>query len=257
VYAVCLPYIGEISLLITEFVKTESKYDNKKLFKYLNHTDLEKRPNTSVSFNMDLSTNITREVLFEIIEKNPPNLVEVLKLGLKSEDVEVVHISASVIMKVQREYENRIKVAEYEYQQLPENMSALEKYIDLIEEYLSQGILEGEAKSMLLIKQEHLLRTMLAKLPESNKAVVILCNNYLIQKDFNQAIDVANSYRISHPTNYVFWEVCLNVLKTIKDYEKIKHLIEQSKLIVSSWDSSEQSKWKSMCEEVMQWIVIY
>ena len=165
-FAALVPLVGELCLFASEFGRADTVFPSEKLF----HREISSgrtRYCGEVSFELP----VTRETLLDVIETQPDNL---LKCGVESDDIEVAHISAATIMKLQREYEKRISSLRDEYLQLPDNMELLKKYIVVVGEYYASGLLEGEAAAELLLLQESLLISLLRVLPKDEEAEQML-----------------------------------------------------------------------------------
>ena len=171
-FAALVPLVGELCLFASEFGRADTVFPSEKLF----HREISSgrtRYCGEVSFELP----VTRETLLDVIETQPDNLVAILKCGVESDDIEVAHISAATIMKLQREYEKRISSLRDEYLQLPDNMELLKKYIVVVGEYYASGLLEGEAAAELLLLQESLLIILLRVLPKDEEAEQMLADN--------------------------------------------------------------------------------
>lgn len=250
-YAACLPFVGELCLLIAEFGKTESEYDVTNIFRFLNCSDTTRtRQKNAEPIPID-NVEITREILLNAIETSPSNLAEILKKGLEANDIEVVHVSAATIMKIQREYENNIKKAAEKYASFPENMATLKEYIGLIGAFYSQELLYGESALLLLQQQEELLYKLLTVLPEDEYATVALIDNYTKQARIEDALRQANTYRLAHYEKYAFWEICARLLNKLKRTGELRNLFNDARPMMKKWTAEDQQKWKRVYEELM------
>lgn len=248
-YAACLPFVGELCLLISEFGKTESEYDVSSVFYFMNcQNDTQQKKVDPIAID---NMEITREILLNAIETSPSNLVEILKKGLNANDVEVVHVSAATIMKIQREYENNIKKAAEKYAAFPENMTTIKEYIGLIGAFYSQNLLYGESATLLLQQQEELLYKLLNVLPEDEYAAVTLINNYAKQNRIEDALRKATTYRLAHYENYVFWEICAYLLDELKKIDEIRGLFDAAQPMMKNWTAENQQKWNYLYEELI------
>lgn len=175
-FAAVVPFVGELCLFVSEFGRTEA-FQSEKLFgKEFSSEE------TQSDDTMTYSIPVSRETLLKAIESKPKNLVDILHHGVETEDIEVAHISAATIMKMQREYENRISALREKHLHLPDNMEILRAYIETVGEYYASGLLQGEAAEELLTLQEELLNCLLNVLPRDESALTMLSQNQAEQQ---------------------------------------------------------------------------
>ena len=160
-FALALPIVGEICLILSEYGRfhVEEQYSSPLLSGEISAKEVSGGTFTASGWD------ISREELLDAVRAKPDNLPRILKQALKASDEEVVHIAASNIMRIQRDYENRINQAARNYQSMPDDMNLLLEYVDDIEAYLKTGLTEGQARMQLLKKKEDLLQTYLHVFP--------------------------------------------------------------------------------------------
>lgn len=170
-WALCLPFVGELCLLVAEtgFFQATRIYKSPLI--------VEENGVTSGDHQIMVykeSQTITREYLLEVIKKRPSNLIELLKEALGSNDVEVAHIAAANIMRIQRGYETEIKLSEREYQLMKDDMSLLKNYIKSIDNYLSSNLLEGDLRVQMLETERSLLEAYITKMSGDHEVSALL-----------------------------------------------------------------------------------
>lgn len=143
-----VPFIGGLCMLFCEFGYIPF-YKNDKKASSKNKKVLLDNPPYSIS-------SLTRETILNAVKNEPENLIAILKKGLESDDTEVVHISASSLMKIQNKFEERVNGSAERYYNLPENKEYLEDYISALSEYINTGILIGEIKAEYIKKLDEL-----------------------------------------------------------------------------------------------------
>ena len=97
-FALFLPFAGVLCLLTADFGRSPAANDYVRPFKQFDCAKLsEEGPEEAIL----PGTQITRQQLLDTIQRRPANLAAILTEALTSEDVEVVHIASSTIMKLQ------------------------------------------------------------------------------------------------------------------------------------------------------------
>ena len=141
-FALFVPFIGVLCMFVTEFG--------------LIGFDEEKRQNIEPPpkkvDNVLVINEYTRETILNAIKLAPTNLTEILKTALKSSDPEVVHISASALMKLQTQYLKKINETAEKYKTLPDNRQYLNEYIIALDEYIDTDIPEEQVKEKYINK---------------------------------------------------------------------------------------------------------
>lgn len=238
IFAFLLPFAGELCLFVSEFGNPVPDFDISRVFKYSY-----KKRSTTTTTRLESSPEITRESLLKIIENRPDNMVDLLKLGLKSNDAEIVHLSASAVMKMQRDNELKISEAERKYNDFPENMTLLREYIRVLKNYYKSHLLEKELNDELLKRGEELLNRLLNVIPGDVESIVSLAQNYFMQGRTSEAIDLCSVQRKKH-REFLIWRVSLELLETLDMKDEICTLLEQSTIVIGDWKEAEIREWK-------------
>ena len=216
-FALFLPFAGVLCLLTADFGRSPAANDYVRPFKQFDCAKLsEEGPEEAIL----PGTQITRQQLLDTIQRRPANLAAILTEALTSEDVEVVHIASSTIMKLQREYEKSLKIAEEAYRQMPDNMKNLKSYIEAMEAYLSADILKGNAVFSLLKEQKILIGEYLKVLPEDKAVGIISVKNSLRQGEPAAALETAERLRYRYLSDIALWELSLESCTSANDTEK-------------------------------------
>lgn len=85
-----------------------------------------------------------RDLIMNVLNDDPENYIDMLKQARMNDDVEVVHYAITGMVELSKEYESRLQKIEYRYAKEPENQQLISEYCDFLQEYLSQGLLEGQ-----------------------------------------------------------------------------------------------------------------
>lgn len=166
--ALCLPFIGEICLLAAEIGEIPSGLI------YRSELKKKKKPDRPVSDwqcpdnwkDIILGEESTaREFLMKAIESSNPLLPEILLAGLTSPSSEISHISASKLMNMHRNSENKINKAREDSNRYPDNMSLLATHIDAIDAYRTSGLADPFLCETLTRQELSLLKRYLRNMP--------------------------------------------------------------------------------------------
>ena len=242
-FALFLPFAGVLCLLTADFGRSPAANDYVRPFKQFDCAKLsEEGPEEAIL----PGTQITRQQLLDTIQRRPANLAAILTEALTSEDVEVVHIASSTIMKLQREYEKSLKIAEEAYRQMPDNMKNLKSYIEAMEAYLSADILKGNAVFSLLKEQKILIGEYLKVLPEDKAVGIISVKNSLRQGEPAAALETAERLRYRYLSDIALWELYLESCTSANDTEKRNEILADATKMAEYWTNTQKERWNKI-----------
>jgi hypothetical protein len=242
-FALFIPFVGELALLAADFGRSPASNEYVKPFKTFEDSLINKN---EVCDYLDYDETLSRAQLLDAIQKHPKNLINILKSALDSTDIEVVHIAASTIMKIQRECENNIKFASEQYMQLPNNMNKLKAYIVAVGDYYAQGLLDGEAAIALLKQQEVLLGKYLTVLPEDKDVGVMSVNNSVMQGELQTALQKAEFIKYLYLSDIELWKLSLQICLMMNDEKKVKEIINESDKMSIHWNLEQKTQWNEI-----------
>jgi hypothetical protein len=242
-FALFLPFARVLCLLTADFGRSPAANDYVRPFKQFDCAKLsEEGPEEAIL----PGTQITRQQLLDTIQRRPANLAAILTEALTSEDVEVVHIASSTIMKLQREYEKSLKIAEEAYRQMPDNMKNLKSYIEAMEAYLSADILKGNAVFSLLKEQKILIGEYLKVLPEDKAVGIISVKNSLRQGEPAAALETAERLRYRYLSDIALWELSLESCTSANDTEKRNEILADATKMAEYWTNTQKERWNKI-----------
>ena len=124
-----------------------------------------------------------RELIMNILNDDPGEYVELLKLARMNEDVEVVHYAITAMVELSKEYDYRLQKNEKKYMAAPDDPAILEEYCDFLKEYLSQGFMEKQMEQIQRNQYTQLLLKQLGKKINLHTCVCLM-ENLMVQGDF-------------------------------------------------------------------------
>jgi hypothetical protein len=149
-------------------------------------------------------------------------------------------------MKLQREYEKSLKIAEEAYRQMPDNMKNLKSYIEAMEAYLSADILKGNAVFSLLKEQKILIGEYLKVLPEDKAVGIISVKNSLRQGEPAAALETAERLRYRYLSDIALWELSLESCTSANDTEKRNEILADATKMAEYWTNTQKERWNKI-----------
>lgn len=98
-----------------------------------------------------------RQLMMEIMYSNPDDYVTQLQEARANDDTEVVHYAVTALVELQKEYELRFQDLYHRMEENPEDEKLIRENIELTEQYLQSGLLEGNARNIQLRNYSGLL----------------------------------------------------------------------------------------------------
>ena len=104
-----------------------------------------------------------RELMMEVMYSNPDDYVGQLKEARLNDDTEVVHYAVTALAELHKEYELKFQELDWEMEKNPDNDSIIEKYLKLLERYLSSGIAEADDMDIKLRTYSEMLERQIER----------------------------------------------------------------------------------------------
>ena len=242
-FALFLPFAGVLCLLAADFGRSPAGNDYVRPFKQF---DCVKNSIEGPAETILPGSRITRQRLLDTIQRRPANLVAILTEALTSEDVDVVHIASSTIMKLQREYEKSLKIAEEAYRKMPDDMKKLKSYITAMEAYLAANLLKGNAVYSLLQEQKALIGEYLKALPEDKEVGVLSVKNSLRRGNQVAALETSERLRYRYISDIALWELSLELCISANNAEKHNEILADATKMAECWTNTQKKRWNKI-----------
>lgn len=84
-----------------------------------------------------------RDLMMEIMYSGAGQYVTQLKDARMNDDTEVVHYATTALVEIQKEYDLKFQKLDMEYRENPDREGLVQEYLDLLEDYIGSGVLEG------------------------------------------------------------------------------------------------------------------
>ncbi|MCR5607584.1 MAG: hypothetical protein K6G26_00795, partial [Lachnospiraceae bacterium] len=154
-----MPFIGIILISVNEFnIKEEllgSRIDevyssniNYEEIRLMNRAYSSEDDDITIPLEEALlmnDTSLRRELMLNILRKNPEEYFNVLKKAQISDDVEVAHYATSTMMGIQTEYELQLRDCKKEFNYNSNNKKNIHKYIKTLLKYINSDLIQGKA----------------------------------------------------------------------------------------------------------------
>lgn len=187
-----------------------------------------------------------RDLIMNVLNDDPKNYIDMLKQARMNEDVEVVHYAITGMVELAKEYENKLQKIEYRYAKEPENQHIISEYCDFLEEYLSQGLLEGQ---MEMVQRNQYIKLLQQKLKykEDLHTYVCLIENQMKMKQYEQVHKCLERMDEKWHRNEEYWMLriryCVEQKLGVELKETLKQ-IQQENIYLSAEGKEKLAFWQ-------------
>ena len=237
VFSLFIPIFGFLTVILAEYSKNLSKEENKTEKK---NSDREKSKEYLTQIQSSLIDNLTiedyenaREMVLYTKSLKLEEQCKICHLAIKSKNVEISHIAAVSLMKIQNYFERFL--AHMELKTDLEKTENLKKYIDGVNRYLEcklvQGALRNKYREKLIQAIKYLLLT--DKKCE-RKYYDILVNCFIDEAEYDKVMqyikDEINIYGMNEETYRLFLKIYIKTRKIDEFYELLEKIKENSEM---------------------------
>ncbi len=113
------------------------------------------------------SKETRRNIMMEILHKDPEQFTEQLKRVLDVDDTEMVHYSVTTIVEMRAQFDNALLRLEKRFSEEPSDQTVVTEYAQLLERYLSSGILEGNRQQEIRERYSEALLRAAVLMPDT------------------------------------------------------------------------------------------
>ncbi|MDO4325026.1 MAG: hypothetical protein Q4E24_03140 [bacterium] len=128
-----------------------------------------------------------RELMLEIMYEDPSSYISQLQSARMNDDTEVVHYAVTALAEQQKKYDLQFQELEYQMEQDPENVQLQEDYLELLEQYLASGLLEGNAKKIRLRQYADMLGKKCGEDADMERVYCRLAEANLMLEEYEEA----------------------------------------------------------------------
>lgn len=193
-------------------------------------------------------SHIKREVILDALYTNPSSYILQLSEARFNDDPEVVHYAVTALVEIQKEFDLKFQALDRELEERADDETLLRKYQNLLEQYLSSGLLEGSRRDAQLRKYVEVLKKRLSKNPDNLSlwikkadADMLLQNPEDLRADAEQMI----SFRPENEQGYLYLLKYYAMRKNRKGVLDVIRMTEQRNVYLSPDGRGEIEFWRS------------
>lgn len=194
---------------------------------------------------------LRREMILDLLKKNPAQHLDILQKAKTNDDTEVVHYASTAIMELYNEYDLRIQEMEQRYRNQREDPQVLEDYIDLLEEYMGHGLAEGRRLELVRSQYTHLLQKKVKESGDS-ESYRRLIQGEIASHQEAEAYRLIEEMKRKWPRREDPWLLLIEYYAQEKQGDKLKQTLQEmkeKKIYLSSAGKRTVAFWSEEDEE--------
>lgn len=194
-------------------------------------------------------TKVRRRFMLETLYSDPYKYLDILNIAKFNDDVETSHYATTTISKAQKDFQLSIQKLATQVENQPENLTALDSYIEVLGKYIKSGLLEEHLLKNLRIVYSTILDKKLNKIGVDKKTIIEKLRNSVDLKDYAAALESSKLLKKNYPYDEEAWIEVLRVCVERDDSSALLEALNEIRLGDISW--TKQGK-----DQVSPWIKV-
>jgi hypothetical protein len=198
-----VPIFGLLYAIIARYMKPKSldlyelntPYEISEISKHIAEDKMS--GSTVIPFEESLVVNeasTRHEMILQVIRKNALENVSLLSGARNSTDTEIAHYASATLMKLQSNFEKKIREALAKFHEKPEDLYTINRAIDALRSYIGSNLLRG----YMMNEQRNMLKKILMKkimlMPDSKSSYIYAAQNAIEMEDFEYAEEIIERF---------------------------------------------------------------
>ena len=237
IFSMFIPIFGFITVILSEKLQAVPK-DEIKIEK--KNTEKEKSKEFLTNIQSSLIDNLTvndyekaREMILSIKSLSLEEQCKICHSGIKSRNIEISHIAAVSLMRIQNYFEKLF--AHMELKADLTKIENLKKYINGIHKYLECNLVQGALYNKYIEKLINLIEKLIKIVPKCEEEYyIILVEACIKNRKFDKALEYLqgeiNLYGMKEKTYKLSLEICIKTKNIDNLYELLEKIEVDSKV---------------------------
>jgi hypothetical protein len=177
-----------------------------------------------------------RDLVLDTFRHDAFSYLDVLMLARDNEDADTTHYATIRITKIHRKYQLELQRCAVEHEKDPQNLAVLNRYLDLLEEYITSPLPDELMLRRQKMVYAGLLDEKLALQPGDHSTMLRKLRHYTTEKeDFAAAQALADQLQRRWPSDEEVWIESLRLCVECHDRERLEATIQKMQLAPISW----------------------
>lgn len=173
-------------------------------------------------------SSIRRSLILNVLNKNMDQHVDLFRTIACAGDVETTHYAVTALSELQKDYELLLRDAQRAYLQ-SNNYQTLIHYSEVLLQYISSGLIEGELLDLQRKRLSALLEKLRAEPLKDCKLYLRLVENEMDLEHYTVADELLDELIRQWENNEDMWILKLNLLSKMNRDEDIRLILKRIK----------------------------
>ncbi len=195
------------------------------------------------------NSSVKKELILDIAKADAMGHLEFLKLAMTDRDMETSHYAASIVMEVNRGFQEAIQNAVTKYSAEPENIDNLIRYVEVIGKYYHSGLLDENNERRYATQYSKLLDELLGRGYYTEKFFQEKINLDIEINELARIFDWIAFYKEKYPESdspYLLMMKYYYFTKNIEGIKKVLEALENSHVNTTPKGEDMIKYWKSI-----------
>lgn len=170
-----------------------------------------------------------RQMMLDILHKNPGQYVGMLQKAGNSNDTEVIHYATTMMMEIMTDYEKKLQECRRAYEAAPEEKETLAQYIQTFLEFMKSGLVTGSLMEVYSKQTVELLEQYDKKFGVSYAFLYAWIENLLYLGENKKAKKRLETAQSKYGKEEKFYMLYGQYYYNTKDYGGMRRLINEMK----------------------------
>ena len=176
-----------------------------------------------------------RKFMLQTLYEDPLKYLDILMLAKNNDDVETSHYATTTIANAQRKFHLATQNLAEEVQKHPENMNALDEYIETLEKYIVSGLLEEHLLRNMRLEYQGVLDRKLARAGIDRQTLIRKLRNSLALSDYPSALSASAILKAEWPHDEETWIEAVRVCVEGGDHERLSETLGEIRTSQVNW----------------------
>lgn len=176
-----------------------------------------------------------RKFMLQTLYEDPLKYLDILMLAKNNDDVETSHYATTTIANTQRQFHLATQNLAAVVQKHPENIQALDEYIETLEKYIVSGLLEEHLLRNMRLEYQGVLDRKLARTQHDRQTLIRKLRNSLALGDYPAALDASAILKEEWPHDEQTWIEAVRVCVEGRDHERLVEVLSEIRASQVNW----------------------
>lgn len=167
-----------------------------------------------------------RKLLLDTMFDDPRKYLDLLSVARRNDDPETTHYATTTISKIQSNYQMELQKRSVEHYASPENIPALDAYLEVLQRYIDSGLLDDYLMNRQLVQLHKLLEHKLTLVPHDFTTLLQKLRSEITMRDYPRATETSRELQQHWPEEENTWLETVRLNVEGSDYPGLERTLD-------------------------------